>query len=379
MERRATVPWEVVARMAAVSIIGAAFIADIWLGLGPLSAVGAPTLLAQVVLASAGVLAMARPSWIVLLSVVAIVASLAMTNHAWSDGFGFTFFVDFAVLPLPFGVLLLHGGRVAWCVAACVVPTGAAVGSRLQNPPVSVIFSASILVGLALAAMAVAYVRLTDRERRSSVEFARQAERLELAREIHDVVGHHVTGIIVLAQGQQFASRSGAAGDDPAVGVLRAIEAAGVETMSSVRRLVGMLRDDEPAPSSLVDELEDLVEGLRTSHPHLDLVIDESVGTARVPAEIARAVHRVLREGLTNVRRHGDPGAVVAGAVRLVDDAVVIVVENGMTTGAGEHGFGLVGMSERVEALGGTFSSDAITPRQWRLCATLPLRATVSP
>ena len=99
-----------------------------------------------------------------------------------------------------------------------------------------------MLVLLGAAAAAVVYIHIRDNERRTSIEQARENERLDLARELHDIVGHHVTGIVVLAQASRFTS-----GAEPGVVGRRAfadIEAAGVETLTSVRRLIGLLRTD---------------------------------------------------------------------------------------------------------------------------------------
>lgn len=372
VERVVGVPVAAAARVVAVVIVAVAFMADVWLISGSSSTLRGPVLLGQVVLASSSLAAVLRPAWVVVLGVVAMAVSLWLTAAFWLVEYQFSFFTDLAALPLVVAVLLLRGGRRAGAVALGVALTGLVVGLRSPETSIRLILSMSLMIGVALAAMAVVYVRLTERERRTSVEFARQAERLEMAREIHDVVGHHVTGMIVLAQAQQFVERSRAGGGE-VVAALQEIEAAGVETMRSVRRLVGMLRTDDTTPTSLVGDLAVLVDDLRSTHPHTEVAIDESLGDLPMSAEAAKTVHRVFREAVTNVRRHGDPGAAVEGSVRRVGRAVEIVVENTMTSGRSDGGFGLVGMRERVEMMGGTLSAAAIDSCRWRLRAAVPI------
>jgi len=225
-----------------------------------------------------------------------------------------------------------------------------------------------VLLGAAVAA--VVYLHVRENERRTSIAQARENERLDLARELHDIVGHHVTGIVVLAQANRFTS--GAEPGSPADRALADIEAAGVETLVSVRRLIGLLRADPTtsAPPRVTD-IEAIVEDLRTTHPSSQLIIDDAVRAAPVPAALVTTIQRLTQEAATNVRRHGDPTGPVTFSVSSARGAVELTVENRMAHAPLDTGFGLVGMGERVDALGGTFHAGPVG-ELWRIRAVIP-------
>ena len=168
----------------------------------------------------------------------------------------------------------------------------------------------------------------------------------------------------MLAQASRFTN-----GTDPASPADRTfadIEAAGLETLTSVRRLIGLLRTD-PSTSAgpRLTDVERIVEGLRTTHPSTDLVIDDTVRTNWVPPDLANTVQRLVQEAATNVLRHGDPSAPVRFTFRSTGTSFELTVENrslDTTTGAG---YGLVGMRERVDALGGTFDAGPVGVDGW--------------
>ena len=198
---------------------------------------------------------------------------------------------------------------------ALVVLAAESVSLRADDTPIRAIIAMSMLVLLGAATAAVVYIRLRDSERRTSIENARYNERLDLARELHDVVGHHVTGIVVLAQANRFTS--GAEPSSAADRALADIEAAGLETLTSVRRLIGLLRTDpSTATGPRLTDIEQLVEDLRSTHPSTDLIIDDAVRADWVPADLATTVHRLVQEAATNVRRHGDPRSLVQFTMR---------------------------------------------------------------
>ena len=187
-----------------------------------------------------------------------------------------------------------------WPVAALVVVAAESVSLRASETPIRAIIAMSMLVLLGTATAAVVYIRLRDSERRTSIENARYNERLDLARELHDVVGHHVTGIVVLAQANRFTS-----GADPGSAADRAladIEAAGVETLTSVRRLIGLLRTD---PST-------------ATGPRLTDVEQHGRGSAQHPS-VHRPDHRrrrARRLGAGRSRYHDAPARAGGGDER---------------------------------------------------------------
>jgi signal transduction histidine kinase len=210
------------------------------------------------------------------------------------------------------------------------------------------------------------------------VEAVRRDERLTMARELHDVVAHHVTGIVVQAQAGQLVARKNPA---KAGESLAGIEAAGTEALAAVRRVVGVLREDKgesagdggQGVSAGRDRIADLVWRFERIGPpvHLELPAHEDLW----PAEVAGAVHRVVQESLTNVVRHAEHARAVTVALSEVDGTVtVLVADDGESAPIGVHGgYGIVGMRERVEALGGTLAAGPAPGGGWQVQGTLPL------
>nr|WP_228046498.1 histidine kinase [Saccharopolyspora sp. HNM0983] len=187
---------------------------------------------------------------------------------------------------------------------------------------------------------------------------------MALARELHDVVAHHVTGIVVQAQAAQHV-----AADNPqaAAGALGAISDSGSEALAAMRRLVGGMRGAETGPehatTDLRADLRSLVQHAeqRKSGPHPDFQLDVRL-PGPVPGDIGRSALRIVQEALTNVERHGVGVTSVRIRVRTDGgDLVVQVADDGRPARAqplgGPGGYGLVGMRERVELLGGRFAA----------------------
>ncbi|WP_329250229.1 histidine kinase [Actinoallomurus sp. NBC_01490] len=253
--------------------------------------------------------------------------------------------------------------------AAPVLRYGVGSPTALIAVPAALLWGGSLAVGLIL--------RDADDRRRAALAEARTTERLRMARELHDFVAYHVTGIVVRAQAARvLAGRSAEPDDD----VFREIEEAGSNALTAMRRLVGMLREDtapEPAPPA---------SGIRAA------VLDAAAGhdgvATELPGDLDRldpapalitTVHRVVLEALTNVRRHAPDATDVRVAARVQHDPVADVLHlEVVNDGAGEpsgggSGYGLVGMRERVTALGGTLRAGAESGRRWRITVRLPL------
>ncbi|WP_211764557.1 sensor histidine kinase [Kutzneria sp. CA-103260] len=222
------------------------------------------------------------------------------------------------------------------------------------------------------------YFRARDRDRRkseaASVAAAQQAERLALARELHDVVAHYVTGIVVHSQAAEAIVDQN---PDAARQVLPIITASGHEALAAMRRLVGTLRGTEASPTSrdndeLSAQIKRTVE--QVGGPvRLDVQLSETV-----PPELAQSVIRLVQESLTNSRKHAAGVNRIDVDVRTIDGSVRVQVSD---DGTGQHtapvggsgGFGLVGMRERVELLGGQFSAGPNGASGWTVVAELPL------
>ncbi len=267
---------------------------------------------------------------------------------------------------LPTGQLVVVLGAITAAVAVIGEWRPTFVGYRFV--------SIALLIALGGCIAAGALLRQSDQQRSTAAERARQDERMAIARELHDVVAHHVTGIVVQAQAGQLV-----APHDPvrAAGTLAAIEEAGAEALASMRRMVGALResDDAAAPTAPAVSLTDLGELAEHSAEH-GLPVRLHVDVAAVPAGVAQSVHRIVREALTNARRHAvDATAVDVHVVQGAGALSVAVVDDGHPRPIADGGFGVVGMAERAQALGGTFRAG---PRPapahgWEVRASFPL------
>ena len=212
-------------------------------------------------------------------------------------------------------------------------------------------------------------MRMRDRSREAlaaaAEERARRDERLDMARELHDVVAHHVTGMLVQAQaalvvGEQDRAR--------AYEMLPRIVEGGTDALGAMRAMVRTLRDNgtATATSDLTADLHQLVE-------KSGLPVRTTVELAEdVRPELGRSVLRLVQEALTNTRKHAHDATNVEVDVRLTASAVLLsVVDNGTTRPAHSGGFGLVGMRERVRELGGRFFAGP-TGEGWLVTAELP-------
>jgi signal transduction histidine kinase len=227
------------------------------------------------------------------------------------------------------------------------------------------LWAAGVVAGLAL--------RRLDGRARDTAEAIRRTERLDLARELHDVVAHHITGMLIQAQAAQVLARR-----DPAkvAGSLGDIEAAGSDALAAMRRVVGLLRDDAAAPPSTDQEdLAELVERFGRQGPEVRLRVpgDE----AAWPPEVTSTVYRIVQEALTNVLRHAPRARSVAVTVgRDPHGFTVEVADDAPPVSArAQHrgGYGLIGMRERVVALGGTLGAGPRPGSGWSVRATLPV------
>ncbi|MEU4832458.1 histidine kinase [Streptosporangium sp. NPDC023615] len=265
---------------------------------------------------------------------------------------------------------------------AVVAATWPAVPPSSGLPPVTSLNAAAWLAGLALGSCS----RLFEARHRAAAERVRREERLALARELHDVVAHHVTGIVLQAQAAQLAARRR---PERAEGPFAEIETAGSDALAAVRRVVGLLGDagDAPSATAVPERLGELVErfgdrggqGVQEGREHgpavrLDLSADESAW----PPEVAVTVHRIVQESLTNVSRHARQArSVTVRVVQERDSVVVEVVDDAPQAPAGYRrgGYGLVGMRERLDALGGTLRAGPRPGAGWAVLATLPVPA----
>jgi signal transduction histidine kinase len=225
-----------------------------------------------------------------------------------------------------------------------------------------------------------------ERERDALAQVAAAAERARIARELHDIVAHHVSVMVVQADGAAFALENSPAKTREALG---AISGTGRQALAEMRRLLGMLRSPsagpELAPVPGTDQLSALLEQTRTAG--IPVAFSQEGTPAAGPAGGADlAVYRVVQESLTNVRRHGGPGVSAAVSIRYTADGVTVsVTDDGRgaaaqpgpanSAAADSTGHGLHGMRERVELYGGTVTAGPRPGGGYQVTATLPLMA----
>ena len=223
-----------------------------------------------------------------------------------------------------------------------------------------------------------------ERERDAQVQVAAAAERARIARELHDVVAHNVSVMVVQADGAAFALDSSPARAREA---LTAISRTGRQALAEMRSLLGVLRsadesDAELAPQPGVEQLAELLEQARAAGLPVSFTIE---GVPRpLPPGSALAAYRVVQESLTNARKHGGPTVTAAVTLRFCEDELVIkVTDDGRARSVPADGdglgHGLIGMRERVEVHGGTVTAGPRPGGGWRVTATLPLSAAAAP
>jgi signal transduction histidine kinase len=215
-----------------------------------------------------------------------------------------------------------------------------------------------------------------ERQRSAEGRAALMAERQRIARELHDVVAHGLSVMVVQADGALYAA---AEHPDAPREALAVIASTGRESLTEMRRLLGVLRDEHDgsglAPQPEVSSIPELVDGFRRAGLPVDLAIE---GLSRpLPPAVGLAAYRVVQEALTNVLKHAGRPPV---RVRLVFglQAVRVEVENdaGEPPPVRDHaqpGLGLVGMRERVDLVGGTVAARPTATGGFLVSAQIPL------
>jgi signal transduction histidine kinase len=243
----------------------------------------------------------------------------------------------------------------------------------------ALVWGGALAVGLLL--------RDSDARRDAALTELRGAERLRLARDLHDLVAHHITGVVVRVQAartisahQQPAGASGESGPDGTDVLFAEIETAGAEALAAMRRLVRMLRTDLGEGPSAPARIADAVASAVPADGRIRVRVPAAVAGLPVQPEVAGTVQRIVMEALTNARRHAPSASEVTVDLRTADEAeggwlVVEVANDGVPVSpAGERpGYGLVGMTERVTALGGTLHAGPEPGQRWLVSARLPI------
>jgi signal transduction histidine kinase len=273
--------------------------------------------------------AAAAVSWLT----TAAVLTFGPVNRSWGVGES-----------LALGILLAQAIR--WLPAPQALGFGLALGSAAIIAPMRDEqpgpFASVIGVLTLCVAATFAYIRGLDSEHKSAVWDARIKERMHIARELHDLVAHHITGIVI----QTNAIRLVLDKPDRVREMLNDIEAAGTQAMAAMQRLVGLLRDDSAAPLDPTPGIADIPTAaapLSRSGVKINMNIDHTLVDLR--PDVAAGVYRIVREALTNVARYA-PGAQTRVLCRYGETRTdVVVTSTPPPASAVAHGAGLGGAS----------------------------------
>ncbi|MFI6937210.1 sensor histidine kinase [Streptomyces sp. NPDC050287] len=313
-----------------------------------------------------------------------------------------TMAADFALLAIVYTVAATGerwASRLALATGLCAAPVAqlrwpnqdtSALGNVALMVFQTVPFALAWVLGDSIRTRRAYFAQLEERaarlerEREAQSKVAVAAERARIARELHDVVAHNVSVMVVQADGAAYVLD---AAPDQAKKALETISSTGRQALAEMRRLLGVLRTGEHqeggeyVPQPDVEQIEDLVEQCRGSGLPVDFKIE---GTPRpLPSGVELTAYRIVQEALTNTRKHGGPNA--GASVRLVyfDDGLGLLVEDdgkgaphelyeeGGVDGAGH---GLIGMRERVGMVGGTLDAGPRPGGGFRISALLPLK-----
>ncbi|MEU3272265.1 histidine kinase [Saccharomonospora sp. NPDC006951] len=228
-----------------------------------------------------------------------------------------------------------------------------------------------------------ARLHLLETERDHATKIAVAEERARIARELHDVVAHAVSVIVVHADGASYAIRS-----DPELArtAVRTISETGRGALAELRRLLEVLRDDRPderprVPQPTAGDLAELADRMRTAGLPVELDIDADF--AELPAGVSLGVYRIVQESLTNTLKHAGSGARARVSVHVAGERIAVDVSD---DGAGKArpvssaartfpgGNGVIGMRERASVYGGTLDIGPTAGGGWKVSARLPVR-----
>ena len=326
--------------------------------------------------------------------------AVSLVTGLATAGYGLAPYPDLA-MPVPVGGLVgmysvaAWGSRRAALVAGGVAAAVVAVVMSLPRTDADLVDAAFASLGLAgawvlgdrarvqralAAELSDRAVRL-EREREGEARRAVASERARIARELHDVVAHHVSMMVVQAEAGPLAVER-----DPAraAGAFEAIAATGRQALVEMRRLLGVLRGDGQAPSLApqpgLDQVLSLVEQVGRAGLEVELVVEGE--KAPLPAGVELSAYRIVQEALTNAVRHAGPGRARVLVRYGERDLELTVRDEGGGGGAApaggpptRSGQGLVGMRERVSLFGGELHAGPGPDGGFTVAARLPLGA----
>ena len=299
---------------------------------------------------------------------------------------------DLAVLVAFYTVAAYQPGRRI-LLAAVIMAAGAVLVATGARHPLPVW---ALLSGLVAAAAFLGYYARTrraylaalvdrterlERDRDQQAQLAAAAERVRIAREMHDIVAHNIAVMIALADGAAYTAETS---PGQAASVMGQVSATGRSALAEMRRLLGVLRDPAtpgPTPQPSLDDVEDLVATIRAAGLPTRLTVTGP--PFPVPPSAQLALYRTIQEALTNILKHA-PGATAhvrlayrPGEVELevTDDGGPAASERGAVPEAAPrgNGHGLPGMRERAAVFGGQVSAGPRPGGGWQVRTVLPL------
>jgi signal transduction histidine kinase len=300
-----------------------------------------------------------------------------------------------ALIPMValFELALRGDRRRSFVMAAAVVPCVVAVVIPLHHGGTSDELS-SIFRNLGLCLLAIIagdWLRARREAAQRSAEAASEQalrrigeERLQIAREIHDVVAHAMTAINVQAGvAAHLIDRE----PNQAHAALLAIKRTSGDALAELRATLNMLRDTDPSrrqaaplgPAAGLHDLEPLAAGLRSAGVGVELDVDP---VADLPASVQSTGYRIVQEALTNVARHAQASHASVHVRRERDLVTIEVSDDGRGGADGDvtaAGNGLRGMRERAAAVGGALITERCATGGWRVQASLPIARTPDP
>ncbi|UGT41566.1 sensor histidine kinase [Nocardia yamanashiensis] len=296
--------------------------------------------------------------------VAGLLSILQLATHTGDLGL----YAMMAVLVLLYSLVRWGSGREIVTGATFVAIVGA-LGMYASAAGRADVFGGTVLLLLIVALAAVFRYRadLWQRQRRE----IRNQERVALARELHDTVAHHVSAIAVQAQAGRVVAGSR---PEQAAEVLAAIEAEASRTLAEMRSMVRVLRSDEAVAYAPEPGVADLP-GLARADAKLIVEVSLDNSLTRLTPSVDAALYRLAQESLTNAVRHARHATRVGIDVHREGDAVRLRVSDDGRTEPGPApapGFGLLGMAERAQLLGGSLCAGPGPEGGWVVEAVLP-------
>lgn len=217
--------------------------------------------------------------------------------------------------------------------------------------------------------------RQLEREREAQAQIAVAAERARIAREIHDIVSHSLSVVVVMSDG---AASKVETEPERAKSAMLGVRDTGRSALTEMRRMLGVLRDDEPgshAPQPGIAQLERLVEDSKKTGLPVTLTVEGE--PVPVSAGLDLTVYRIVQEALTNVHKHAGSVRTVEVRLRFGESQVEVrITDDGPGFDSGPDGepggHGLVGMRERIAAYGGTLYAGLRPSGGFEVTAMLP-------